>query len=63
MASDKATTRSLIERKKAQIKNFEGDKQLPDKERSFTPAEYDQKISDLNKDIEELEASLTAAAE
>lgn len=61
MATDNAAVRSMIERKKAQIKNFEEDKNLPEKERTFKPKEYDQKISDLNNDIAQLEKSLEAS--
>lgn len=58
MATDYALIRNQIERKKAQIKNFQGDKNLPEKERSFKPEEYDQKIADLQADITKLEKEL-----
>ena len=57
---DKATIRSLIERKKAQIENFRADRNQPEKDRSFKPAVYDQKIKDLESDIADLEKQLEA---
>jgi len=55
---DKAQIRNLIERKKAQIVNFEKDKLLDDKNKSFTDKQYDEKIKDLESDITGLEGSL-----
>ena len=55
---DKAQVRALISSKKAQIAIFNEAKEFPEKQRSFSKAEYEQKVKDLEADIEGLEVEL-----
>lgn len=55
---DKNQIRNLIERKKAQILNFQKDMTRPDDEQTFSKEEYAQKCKDIQGDIDELEATL-----
>lgn len=55
---DKDYIRSVIARKKRQVELFKEDLTRPKEDKSFTDAEYNKKIADLEKDIADLEASL-----
>ena len=54
----KSQVQNLIVRKKQQIKLFEEDKTRDDKDKSFSDAQYDEKIKQLQTEIEDLEEQL-----